>query len=250
MTSQVLDIVHKDRRYISISPDGVRNYAFQLGAKIASDVDNFRPTLLLALWRGGAQVGVYVQEYLKRVGIDVDHVCIRTSSYTSPGEQNSTILVHTLRYVAEEVQKGDNLLIVDDIFDSGRSLQAVIDKLRSKVGEKNMPTIRIATMFWKPEKNKTSLKPDYCIQSDGISDAWVVLPHEVSDFQDAEDIKVLFGQEVHDALYPPIMTNSAELSIDFRKKLADWDIAHAEQLKAVRAEPSLIQSSSGIKIPE
>lgn len=164
------------------------------------DIDEFKPDFILALWRGGASVGVYIHEYLMRKNVIADHMCIRTSIYTAPNEQESTIDVHTLKHIVKKAKPTDNLLIVDDIFDSGRSLKAVIDKMTLKMGAENMPKIRIATMFWKTEKNKTNLEPHYYLEHEGISKAWVVLPHEISAFKDDVKFKAIFGTDLFDTL--------------------------------------------------
>ena len=71
----------------------------------------------------------------------------------------------------------DKLLIVDDVFDSGRSVDALIKQLQDLM-RLNVPTdIRIATPWYKPANNKTSLKPDYFVHE---SDDWLVFPHELS----------------------------------------------------------------------
>ena len=49
----------------------------------------FRPDLIVGIWRGGTPVGICVQEIMEFVGINSDHIAIRTSSYTSIGESNN-----------------------------------------------------------------------------------------------------------------------------------------------------------------
>ena len=62
------------------------------------------------------------------------------------------------------------------MFDSGLSLEAVIDELRSRC-KRNLPeSIRIATAYYKPARNRSSLKPDYFVRS---TDQWLVFPHEM-----------------------------------------------------------------------
>ena len=41
---------------------------------------------------------------------------------------------------------------------------------------KNTPTIKVATPYFKPEKNKTERKPDYYLHK---TDKWLVFPHEL-----------------------------------------------------------------------
>jgi hypothetical protein len=71
----------------------------------------------------------------------------------------------------------DQLLLIDDVFDSGRSLEAVIAELRRRC-RRNLPDqIRIATVYFKPARNNSSLIPDYYVRA---TDQWLVFPHEVN----------------------------------------------------------------------
>ena len=45
----------------------------------------FRPDYIVGVWRGGAPVGISVQEVLDCLGVEADHIAIRTSSYTGIG---------------------------------------------------------------------------------------------------------------------------------------------------------------------
>ena len=65
--------------------------AFRLGAAVVAS--GFRPSFILALWRGGAPIGIAVQEFLEFKGVKTDHIAIRTSSYRGIGEQ-SDVHVH------------------------------------------------------------------------------------------------------------------------------------------------------------
>jgi hypoxanthine phosphoribosyltransferase len=53
--------------------------SFRLGLDILES--GFRPTLIIAIWRGGTPVGMAVQEILDYCGVESDHIAIRTSSY-------------------------------------------------------------------------------------------------------------------------------------------------------------------------
>jgi len=123
----------------------------------------FRPTFLVAIWRGGAPIGIAVQETFEYHGIHADHIAIRTSSYTGIDQQSKTVRVHALDYLVSRLSFEDELLIIDDVFDSGRSLEAVIDELKRRC-RRNLPDkIRIATVYYKPERNRSSLVPDYYV---------------------------------------------------------------------------------------
>lgn len=137
----------------------------------------FRPHFIVGVWRGGAPVGIAVQEYLDYVGLETDHIAIRTSSYHSIGNQDKEVRVHGLNYIVDNVNAEDSLLLVDDVFDSGRSIVAILNELKEKT-RANLPrTIKIATPFYKPTRNVTDIKPDYYIHE---TDQWLVFPHELS----------------------------------------------------------------------
>ena len=90
--------------------------------------------------------------------------------------QNDEIRVHGLHYIIENVNAEDTLLIVDDVFDSGRSIRAVIDRIND-LSRRNTPeTIRIATVYYKPGKRKVDLIPNYYIHE---TEDWLVFPHEL-----------------------------------------------------------------------
>ncbi len=149
--------------------------SFKLAEQI--HLSGFRPQFIVGVWRGGAPVGIAVQEYLDYVGIETDHIAIRTSSYHEIGKQEKEVRVHGLHYIIENVNADDALLLVDDVFDSGRSIIAILTELREKT-RRNLPdTIKIATPWYKPTRNVTNLKPDYYIHE---TDAWLVFPHELT----------------------------------------------------------------------
>ena len=141
----------------------------------------FRPSLVVGVWRGGTPVAIAVQEYLDYMGITTDHIAIRTSSYQGIGQQGKEVRVYGLDYILDHACTDDNLLLVDDVFDSGRSITAVLKELRE--GEKMPGTIRIATPWYKPGRNATSIEPDYYIHK---TDAWLVFPHELSGLKQEE----------------------------------------------------------------
>lgn len=149
--------------------------SFRLAAKVYQD--GFRPHFIVGIWRGGAPIGIAVQEYFDFKKVETDHIAVRTSSYYGINKQSKEIKVHGLHYLIENANADDGLLIVDDVFDSGRSVDALIKQIK-KLSRKNMPhDVRIACPWYKPKNNKTDIVPDYVVHE---SDEWLVFPHEIS----------------------------------------------------------------------
>ncbi len=139
-------------------------------------LSGFRPTFMIAVWRGGAPIGIAVQEYLGYHGVETDNIAIRTSSYSGIDNQERKVKVYGLNYLVKNIQKHDSLLIVDDVFDSGRSIEAIIAKLE-KHARKNTPDdIRVAVPYYKPERNQTDRIPDYYLHE---TSAWLKYPHSL-----------------------------------------------------------------------
>ena len=142
-----------------------------------------RPTFLVAMWRGGAPIGIAVQEVLEYYSIEVDHIAIRTSSYVGIDQQSKTVRVHAVDYLVSRLSAEDQLLLIDDVFDSGRSLEAVIAELKRRC-RRNLPdVIRMATVYYKPARNRSTLVPDYYVHA---TDSWLVFPHEIVGLTRAE----------------------------------------------------------------
>jgi uncharacterized protein len=157
-----------------ISAESLLRDSIELGLQVVRS--GFRPSFLVGVWRGGAPIGIAVQEVLEYNGIDCDHIAIRTSSYTGIDQQARAVRVHAIDYLVSALNTEDRLLLIDDVFDSGRSLEAVIAELRRRC-RRNLPEqIRIATVYYKPARNHSTLQPDFHVHA---SDQWLVFPHEM-----------------------------------------------------------------------
>ncbi|GIU21082.1 phosphoribosyltransferase [Shewanella colwelliana] len=171
--------------------------SFRLAAQVFES--GFRPQFIVGIWRGGAPIGIAVQEYFDFKEVETDHIAVRTSSYYGINQQSKKIKVHGLHYIIENANADDGLLIVDDVFDSGRSIHALKEKLQELM-RLNMPRdVRIACPYYKPKNTAVELTPDYFIHE---SEEWLVFPHEVSGLtpeelaegkSDLKNIKELFA---------------------------------------------------------
>ena len=132
--------------------------AFRLGAAIISS--GFKPNYIVGIWRGGAPIGIAVQELLANHGIKADHISIRTSYYNNAIDKHSDqVRIHGLRYLIDRVSYHDRLLFVDDVFDTGLTMEAVIHKLQRKARLNAPEQIRIAVPWYKPGRNQSSRTP-------------------------------------------------------------------------------------------
>ena len=163
---------------IFIAADDLLLDSFRLAVAVRDS--GFRPDFLVGLWRGGSAVGIAVQEGLEHLGIETDHIAVRTSYTGQPGyremvDKAESIRVHGLDYLVDKVCEEHSLLIVDDVYSTGSSVKAVIERLAKKT-RRNLPhDIRIATVWYRPT-GRTVRVPDYYIHETAD---WLILPYEL-----------------------------------------------------------------------
>jgi hypothetical protein len=157
-----------------LTADRLLEDSYRLANKVIEA--GFAPSHIVGIWRGGAPVGIAVQELLAYNGIEADHISIRTASYTGIDQQEKEVRVYALGYLIDTLNPEDRLLVIDDVFDTGRSIEAFLSELSARCRH-NMPeTVRIATAYYKPSRNKTQLKPDFYVHE---TEDWLVFPHEI-----------------------------------------------------------------------
>ena len=156
-----------------IQADELLRDSFKLAWQVYES--GYRPNYIIGVWRGGAPIGIAVQEFLDVLGVPSDHIAIRTSHYKGMGDRDSKVEVYGLNYIIKQVESEDSLLIVDDVHDTGISIQKIILDLQTAC-KKNTPEIKVATPYFKPNKNQTNRQPDFYIHE---TEKWLVFPHEL-----------------------------------------------------------------------
>jgi hypoxanthine phosphoribosyltransferase len=126
---------------------------------------DFAPDLLVGIARGGLEpLAILSNEQM----FDTKNTrIINLSSYD--GQEQSELKLLTQLH-AEDYKGFKNILVVDDVADSGKSLKFAVAKLSALIGDK--AAIKIATLFY---KKKSVVVPDYYAEE---TDKWIVFPWE------------------------------------------------------------------------
>ena len=156
-----------DKIYISAN-DYVRD-SFRLARMILDS--GWLPDDLIALWRGGAPVGVAVHEFLHYHGLRPRHRALKCQSYTGIQTHSHNVVFENSDEIFKSVVHGSRVLVVDDVLDTGNTARAVLERLSPFKAD-----VRIATVYWKPNQNQTDLKPDFYVRE---TNEWIVFPHEL-----------------------------------------------------------------------
>jgi len=174
---------------VFLRADDVVRDSFAL-AKAVYD-SGFVPDLVLVLWRGGTPVGIVLHEFLLYKGISTDHAVVKAVSYTGIGERGEPRL-EGMEYVLKRLTDKTRVLVVDDIFDTGCTLQKVYEEILPYTDH-----IRLATLYYKTGAGLSDLVPDYYWRK---TDRWIVFPHELEGLTD-EEIKAK-DSYIYDLLNP------------------------------------------------
>lgn len=158
---------------IYLEAEQVLEDAYLLGTKVFDS--GFIPDLIIGVWRGGTPIAIAVHELLSYMGVEADHIPIRTKLYKGIELRREKVDVYGLDYVAIQLDQLERILIVDDVFDSGLSMAQILTDIKALAGERQIET-RVAVPWFKPANNKTRYQPDYFLRT---TDAWLVFPHEL-----------------------------------------------------------------------
>lgn len=122
----------------------------QLGIEISRDYDK-KDLVVISLLRGSF---IFTSDLVRELSIPVEVDFMTTSSYGHSEESSGVVdIVHDIRTVI----KGKDVLIVDDIMDSGFTLENVVKHLENK----SPNSIKICVMLDKPSRRKVELSPNY-----------------------------------------------------------------------------------------
>jgi len=142
--------------------DTIRNNAIKLAYKIYKD--GFTPDVIYVSLRGGAYMGNVMSEYFKFIrGEDhpVFYAAVVARSYVGVNSRE-TIKIDGWTYNPDFLRGGDRVLLVDDVYDSGRT----INHLAKVIMERGLPReqVKIAVHDYKIREylpDSQPFKPDY-----------------------------------------------------------------------------------------
>lgn len=178
-----------------ISPDSLRDDSVAVARQLYDA--GYHPNRIIGLWRGGSPAGLYIHEALKVLGVRADYVPVITRGYKEGIDHPlSRVVVQGIDALAGMTRKQDRVLVVDDVWDSGRSIDAFFDVFQAVTGDQFPDNVRVATVYYKPKKNKSKRKPDYFIHE---TNKWLVFPHEFSDCT-PEELTRHFGTGIAELL--------------------------------------------------
>ena len=139
-----------ERIRVLLSEEEVNERIRQIGEQISKDYEG-RQVHLICVLKGGS---FFMCELAKRITVPVSLDFMSVSSYGSGTKSSGVVkIVKDL----EEPLDGKDVIVVEDIVDSGRTLSYLLELL----GKRNPKSLALCTMLDKPERRVVDVKVDY-----------------------------------------------------------------------------------------
>lgn len=161
-----------------ITAEQLLHDSFALAKQIIQS--DYRPTFLIGVWRGGSPIAIAIHEVLNVCNMPCNHSVVAMSSYSELNRRSAEITIQNISHLEQQLRNEDRLLIVDDVHDTGLSMQALIKSIK---GSTSVNQIKIAVPYFKPNQSKVDFEPDFYINK---SNDWLVFPHELSGLSNDE----------------------------------------------------------------
>lgn len=139
-----------EKIHVLLSEEEVDKRIQELGDSISHDYADSQVHLICVL-KGGV---FFTCELAKRITVPVSMDFMSVSSYGD--DTKSSGVVKIIKDLDDSIENKD-VLVVEDIIDSGRTLSYLLDNLRSR----NPRSLKLGTLLDKPERRVTEVKVDY-----------------------------------------------------------------------------------------
>lgn len=149
------------QRNILFSREEISDAVAKIGKEISKDYDG-KQIYVLSLLRGSF---IFAADLVREITVPTVIGFMTTSSY-GHGEE-STGVCKIVQDIPDNIE-GMDVLVVDDIVDSGITMKFIVDHVKS-LGAKS---VKCCTLLDKPERRRVEISPDYCCFT--IPDLFVV----------------------------------------------------------------------------
>lgn len=140
----------KEKIRVMYPEEAVNNKIAELGKMISEDMKG-EPIKLICILKGAC---FFACELAKRITVPVFIDFMSVSSYGEETKSSGTVRI--LKDLDSPIE-GENVLIVEDIIDTGRTLNYLVNNFKSR-GAKS---VRLCTLLNKPDRRVVDVNVDY-----------------------------------------------------------------------------------------
>lgn len=154
----------KDIERVLVDEKKIEDITTTLAEQITNDYKNStRPLVVIIILKGSM---IFASDLIKKLELPLEIEFMKVSSYGAGTKNSGEIKIH-LDLARENLEQYD-LLIIEDIVDSGRTLSRLTQLLKNR----NANSVKTCTLLDKPSRREVSFTPDYC--GTEIEDEFVV----------------------------------------------------------------------------
>lgn len=144
----------QDIKTILINEKELETINQQLADKINADyADQTKPLIVIVILKGSL---IFASDLVRKINLPLEIEFMKVSSYGAGTKNSGEIKVH-LDLMRENLEQY-NILIIEDIVDSGRTLARLTQLLRNR----NANSVKTCTLLDKPSRREVPFTPDYC----------------------------------------------------------------------------------------
>ncbi len=142
--------MNNDIKKVLYSEEEIRDIVTSLGAQISEDYKD-KNLLMVSVLKGSV---VFMSDLMRAVTIPCEIDFMSVSSYGNKTKSSGTVRI--LKDLDRDIS-GYDVLLVEDILDSGKTLNYLMELLYAR----NPASIRICTLFDKPDRREVDIYADY-----------------------------------------------------------------------------------------
>lgn len=143
--------MHNDVESILLTAEQIDGLTTRLGEQITEDYKNSKKLVLLCILKGSV---VFYADLMRKISVPCALEFMRVSSYKGT---ETTHQITVLLDVDKKNLAGSDVIIVEDIIDSGNTLA----HLKNYIASKGARSVKTCTLLDKPSRREVNLTPDY-----------------------------------------------------------------------------------------
>lgn len=144
----------QDIERVLIDEEELEKITDSLAKRITEDYKSSeKPIIFIIILKGSL---IFASDLMKKIDLPLEVEFMKVSSYGAGTKNSGEIKIH-LDLHREELEKY-NILIIEDIVDSGRTLSRLTQLLKNR----NANSVKTCTLLDKPSRREVPFDPDYC----------------------------------------------------------------------------------------
>ena len=136
---------------VMISEEEIKSKVYEIAKRIEGDYKNEEDLLVVGILKGA---NIFVADLIRNINLDVNMDFMSVSSYGNGTESSGTVKI--IKDLDVDIEN-KNVLIVEDIIDSGLTLSNLVAALKTR----NPKSLKLCTLLDKPQRRTADIPVDY-----------------------------------------------------------------------------------------